>query len=247
MKKKVVINIVVAIFLLSIIIWTAIHLINKNKPKEWPDQKVELMINQCVQSSPYVSFVDTSLRYDICRCAIEKIVEEYTYEEIVELNKLQKDTISKLVTPIYQDCMFPTLYRENYTIINDTSQLKWICDSIVDTWKPTDNDLRIAESILETAIIESSNSYWTLLSVKTAKKYYRQYSFFIDQNGNRIIYINAFCELLNMPVDSSGVMVMKPFDWKNTFMIVDDGGDCFWSIQINLTTMDYFKLHVNGV
>ncbi|MCB2195382.1 MAG: hypothetical protein KQH79_05960 [Bacteroidetes bacterium] len=128
------------------------------------------------------------------------------------------------------------LLTDRHTVINDTSQLKWICDSIVHFWSPTKEQLMAVESILEKAIKENHDHYWTHLSINSVKEYYRQYSFFIDQYNDKIVYINAFCGEPKYPCD-----------WKNEFMDVLDGGDCYWSIQINLTKESYFDFIVNGV
>ena len=232
MIKRPIFIFLAVIILVSFTTWVMIDWLKNRKPKEWTDQQVELWIDKCISSSKFLSSSDSVVGHEICGCAIEKLIEEYSYEEIWELNDQKNESLMELLTPIVQDCLFPTLYRENHTIINDTSQLKWICDSIASFWKPSDNDLRIAESILETAINENLSEYWTMLSIKTAKKYYRQYSFFIDKNGNKIVYINAFCGVPKFPVDSSGVWIMKPYDWKTGFIEVLDGGDCYWSIQI---------------
>jgi len=247
MKTKSILIFISAIVLISFSTWSTISWIKNRKPNDWSDKQVELMIDKCINSSKYLSSADSTIGNEICGCAIEKLFEEYGYEEIWELNKQNKEYLMELFTPIIIDCLFPTLYEKNHTVINDRAQLKWISDSINSFWIPTDTELRLAESILDLAIAETSNSYWTILSTKTTKKYYRQYSFYIDQNGDKIIYINAFCRQFERPVDSSGVWIMKPYDWKNEFLIVEDGGDCFWSIQINLTTMSYFDFYVNGV
>jgi len=246
MKIRPILLFLAVIFTISVGTWTTIEWLENRKPKEWTEEQIELWIDNCISSSKYLSSADSAVGHEICECMIEKLIEEYSYEEIWELSEQKNESSMEIMSPIAQNCLFPTLYRENHTVINDTSQLKWICDSIVDTWEPTDNDLRIAESILETAIEENYSEYWTLLSVKTAKKYYRQYSFIVDKSGNKIVYINAFCDVMKVPVDSAGVRKMRPFDWENGFLMVCDGGDCYWSIHINLTTMSYSKFIVNG-
>ncbi len=34
--------------------------------------------------------------------------------------------------------------------------------------------------------------------------------------------------------------------WKTEFILVDDGGNCFFNFKINLTTKKYYELNVNG-
>ena len=139
------------------------------------------------------------------------------------------------------------VFSKKETVINDRDQLKLFCDSITEFWTPTKEQIKIVESIIENAIKNNTEVYWEILNVKTAKKYYRQYSFYKDQKGELIVFINAFCEIYETPIESSWNSTMKPFDWKYNFMIVLDGGDCFWSIKINLTKQNYFDFMVNGV
>lgn len=133
-----------------------------------------------------------------------------------------------------------------HTVISDTSQLKWIARDLNSLWIPNTNDLNKTESILRSAIKENINEYWSLLDSVTFKKYYRQYTFYTNSNNDSIVFINAFCRLMNIPIDSAGTWIQRPYDWKNTFMMVNDGGDCFWSIKINLTRKEYFDFMVNG-
>jgi hypothetical protein len=133
-----------------------------------------------------------------------------------------------------------------HTVISDTSQLKWITKDLVSFWTPNTVDLRLTESILKKAIKENLNEYWSLLDTLTVKKYYRQYVFYIDSQNDSIVHINAFCEVLERPVDSAGTWIIRPYDWKNYLIIMRDGGDCYWSIKINLTKNTYFNFMVNG-
>jgi len=133
-----------------------------------------------------------------------------------------------------------------HTVIYDISQLKWIARDLSSLWKPNTNNLNITESILKSAIKENMNEYWSLLDTVTFKKYHRQYTFYTDSNNDSIVFINAFCRVMNIPIDSAGTWILRPYDWKNTFMMVNDGGDCFWSIKINLTKKTYFDFMVNG-
>ncbi len=139
------------------------------------------------------------------------------------------------------------VFSKKETVINDRDQLKWVCDSISEFWTPTKEQIKLVEIILENAIINNTEVHWEILNVKTVKKYYRQYSFYKDEKGDLLVFINAFCEIYETPIESNGNWKMKPFDWKNNFMTVLDGGDCFWSIKINLTKQNYFDFMVNGV
>lgn len=68
------------------------------------------------------------------------------------------------------------------------------------------------------------------------KSYKRQYLGYIDQNGNRILYINCFWESKHEKFEN----------WLMTFIQVSDGGSYYWSIKYNLDTRQLFDLQVNG-
>jgi hypothetical protein len=61
---------------------------------------------------------------------------------------------------------------------------------------------------------------------------YRQYAGFVE-DGERKVYINAFC-------DDMGI------DWKRTVVFVMDGGACYWQAVYNVETGEVEWLTVNG-
>ncbi len=244
MKIKTIIISVLSIGFLVYSILTLIDLVHKRQKHTWTDQQVDLMIKKCISSSKYLSLIDSVKAKDVCGCATHKILDRYSDKEIWELDTKEQDSLIRIFTPMMQDCIFPIIYEDHYTVITDTTQIKWLCDSIISQWIPNYGDYRLAESILEQAI----NDYKEYgLNNQISKKYYRQYSFYMDLKGDSIVYINAFCQILRVPTDSSGIGIMKPTDWHKNFLIVDDGGDCYWSIKINLTKRRYFNFIVNGV
>ena len=62
--------------------------------------------------------------------------------------------------------------------------------------------------------------------------YKRQY-LGIQENGKRVIYANYFCEAHNT-------------DWENQFVLVIDGGDCYFQIKFEIDTHRFYDLRVNG-
>ncbi|HWV23585.1 MAG TPA: hypothetical protein VNZ58_05305, partial [Thermomicrobiales bacterium] len=60
---------------------------------------------------------------------------------------------------------------------------------------------------------------------------YRQYAGVVV-NGERKIFINSFC---------------KEFGgWRSQYILVMDGGPCFWSALYDVTTGEIERLYVNG-
>lgn len=65
------------------------------------------------------------------------------------------------------------------------------------------------------------------------KEYKRQYVPVINENGEKEIWVNCFCGAMNM-------------DWKKAMVLVNDGGNCYFQMRINLTKGSYFDFMVNG-
>jgi len=64
-------------------------------------------------------------------------------------------------------------------------------------------------------------------------KYKRQYVAVINGKGEKEIWINAFCSTMGDK-------------WKKEILLVEDGGNCFFNLKVNLKTKKCFGLSVNG-
>ena len=58
----------------------------------------------------------------------------------------------------------------------------------------------------------------------------------LNKKGEKEVWINAFCLESDLPMN-----------WKKEVIIVDDGGDCFFQLKINLTQKKYYNFIVNGL
>jgi hypothetical protein len=67
------------------------------------------------------------------------------------------------------------------------------------------------------------------------RQYFRQYLGYIDNNGDKVILINAFCERNSSKEELTKI-------WKNVL----DGGECYYQIEVNLNTKKCFKFSING-
>jgi hypothetical protein len=65
------------------------------------------------------------------------------------------------------------------------------------------------------------------------KVYKRQYVCVIDQKGDKLVWVNCFCQTYND-------------EWRTKLFWVDDGGNCYYSFIVNLTAGNYYNLLVNG-
>ena len=66
------------------------------------------------------------------------------------------------------------------------------------------------------------------------KRYKRQYVAVINEKGEKEVWVNCFCS-------------NSENDWKKRIVYVFDGGNCYFSLKINMTKKKYYDLMVNGV
>jgi len=67
------------------------------------------------------------------------------------------------------------------------------------------------------------------------KKYKLQYVPFIDGNGHKKVYVNSFRDS-DWGCDY----------WKQSLVVVDDGGSCFFHLTVDLTQNSFEQLFTNG-
>jgi hypothetical protein len=78
----------------------------------------------------------------------------------------------------------------------------------------------------------------------------------INDKGEKVFWVNCV---------STGILAQEPepyskstkkkkkkpldymVDWKNEIILVNDGGYCFWNVMINLNSLTYSDLYVNGI
>ncbi len=106
-------------------------------------------------------------------------------------------------------------------------------------YTPTTDDVKKAEHVLKEKLkgvnIERINQLDDCPIVhKNLKKYCRQYVGFINEKGQRIIWVNLFW---NKEVEKQA---------KEGIVVVQDGCSYFWNIEINIDSENLINLQVNG-
>lgn len=116
---------------------------------------------------------------------------------------------------------------------------------------PTTIEIDSAEIILRKGIkkinVNRPNQYDNCPVIhRKLRKYKRQYFGYVDNNGDKIIFINCFWDK-NGFIDR--VFYKEPVDdkWKTEEKFVLDGCSYFWSIKVNLTRKKLFDFGVNGL
>jgi hypothetical protein len=134
------------------------------------------------------------------------------------------------------------------TLINDTTQIRWIIKDYKSFWSPTNDQMNSIDSIIVKGIQENQRDFYRRLNPASYKSYYRQYVCYTLANGDSMVYIRAICEVGDYPMeDKNGQLYFKRNDWQNKFQTVMDGGDCYWHIWINFTKRKYLRFIVHGL
>ncbi|MCX2681947.1 hypothetical protein OOZ15_18495 [Galbibacter sp. EGI 63066] len=78
---------------------------------------------------------------------------------------------------------------------------------------------------------------------KNIKEYYLQYIPYVDDNGERIIEVKAFCRI---PEEPPIVDFWEEIDWHKVYVPRFTDSNCYWRIKTNLDRKEYFDLHTKA-
>ncbi len=142
-----------------------------------------------------------------------------------------------------------SLDDSDYVILSYNSHLNWIFKNAKSA-ELNRQELNKIEGVLEVAIIENNaiqkaslekhnteypKSKWAETGFELKPDgYKRQYLPIINDKGEKEIWINFFCSDFGSD------------NWKSEIIIVEDGGNCYFNIKVNLTSMTYSELSING-
>lgn len=104
---------------------------------------------------------------------------------------------------------------------------------------PTKEEIFKAENALKLKLKEANknleNQYNSPIIHRNLKKYKRQYFGYINDKGEKILYINSLWKKNE-----------KETKWMQQIIMVSDGGSYYWNIEYNLETEELENLKVNG-
>ena len=141
------------------------------------------------------------------------------------------------------------LTESDFAILSFNAEWHWIFKNVKPT-ELTQSELIEIEEILKTVILEN-NKEQKIELIEHNKKYpeyqqtetgyeleldgyKRQYVPVINEKGEKEVWINFFC-------DGFGAD-----NWKTEIVQVEDGGNCYYNIKINLETKEHYELGING-
>ena len=140
-----------------------------------------------------------------------------------------------------------TLFTNSY----QSDNLFVVALDSLNRFTPTQDDISLAESILNEQIREANKNRINQFSArqridKNLNKYFRQYIGFIDKNGDRTIHINFQWDRFTL-IDRVKGNWDDRLDYTSDYSIVLDGGSRYWSAKVNLTAKKLYGLLINGV
>jgi hypothetical protein len=121
----------------------------------------------------------------------------------------------------------------------DTSQyaiIKYGSYRIYDGAKPStliQDEINEIEFLLIEAIQKYNSDSKHSSKIMPLNKYKLQFVPRINNKGEKEVWVNSFCE-------TGG------HDWKKELIIVEDGGNCYFELDINLTTKQYYGLGIGA-
>ena len=121
-------------------------------------------------------------------------------------------------------------------VLPSESKMDWLFGKNYKAWTPSDNDIEAAEKILYTGYGDQKRGTVNRLLYRNLEDYNRQFVGAIDENGDKIIWINCFCK------KEEGSFKK----WKEEIVHVADGGNCFFNLKANITKNTYTDFIVNG-
>jgi len=126
--------------------------------------------------------------------------------------------------------------KPNQVILPIPSSVLWACGKNSKAYEPGEDDIMAAEEILQACFSKESSGTRNPFFGRKLENYHRQFAGVRLENGDKVIWINCFCYVDNE-------FIRK---WKEQFIMVDDGGNCFFNVKVNLNTKQYYDLMVNG-
>jgi hypothetical protein len=115
---------------------------------------------------------------------------------------------------------------------------RWPHEKVNGTWMLSRSAVDGLESnIPHIADIPFPNRAYKGSQIPHPEKYFRQYAGIV-LGGHKIIYVNALCETAGNKYETY---------WRERFVQVFDGGDCYWSVRYDPETGRFSELMVNGV
>lgn len=125
------------------------------------------------------------------------------------------------------------LDKSTFTIIKYSFN-EWIPFDSVKGATLTDKEIDNMEPLITAAVNENNRNQKSKgFKLFTLHNYRRQYIAVINRKGEKVVWVNFFCDSNNL-------------EWRKEVIVVEDGGNCYFNLKINLSTKAVYELFVNG-
>ncbi|MBU0683517.1 MAG: hypothetical protein KJ864_04440 [Candidatus Omnitrophica bacterium] len=119
-------------------------------------------------------------------------------------------------------------------------QLKYFSERAKEYWTPSEQDVLKADDLAKVYLQKyKGNDQYAKASIPSIlgrlNNYKRQYVGFIEESGDKTIWINYFYDSGNFSY------------WTENLVFVFDGGSSFFRIKVNLKKKECYDLSINGV
>jgi hypothetical protein len=126
----------------------------------------------------------------------------------------------------------------SFTIITFDQNHDWPFEHTFQSAGLITNEIQQIDSLLKGGIINYNRRIAPTLresyNIDFEKyKYNMQYMAVLNKKGEKEVWVNAFCDAGKK-------------QWKTEIVLVQDGGNCFFNLKINLTKGYCFEISVNG-
>ena len=188
---------------------------------EWAATKTEMSNGRYSIKSDTIVFHPTRFQYINCDKAIIKdgFVEFLNGKHPLRI-KIQSTILNSKVS-------YDTVTFNKYAFFSyDRNHYNCFEGNVLESIDLDNSDVTKLDSILNISITKSKS-----ISYKP-NQYFKQCIAIIDSNGHKVVWINLTC----------GNMY-----YKYGIDYVNDGGDCFANLKINLTKLTWYDLSVNGI
>jgi hypothetical protein len=155
-------------------------------------------------------------------------IEKYSDSRISTVKLSDTSNISILPYDKSMDFIFKSGKSTKLTS-KELSQIEILLTNCIDEYNP-EQEKRFKEMNSEYPNYKFKKNNFII----DLKRYKRQYIAITNSKDEREVWINCFCSDMSI-------------NWRKEIVEVEDGGNCYFNLKINLTTGKYYELRVNGV
>lgn len=134
----------------------------------------------------------------------------------------------KVITPV-DGRMYTILPYDSATMVDMNWYRKKVYSGVL-----TPGGVDSLETIIDSACkAYNEKTPDSLYQVMPLQKYRRQYMPVVTADGDRVVWVNFFCDDFSV-------------DWRKQIVAVKDGGNCFFQLFININRRKAYDLSMNG-